>query len=108
MPAQIAFLPAYEFESGPVPLLIERHEGRTFIECDNGGIVLYYLNAKQNRDDDFGSYHIRGVCIPGEGAFFELFDKFGRVLSEPLTYSVECVEERLLNGIIWQVQSEPS
>ena len=51
-------------------------EGVTLIECSEAAALLNYLDTE--RDFKFSpECYLRGVVIPGEGAFFDLFDSFG-------------------------------
>lgn len=66
---KIASLSAFEFWDGPIPLLVERHDSKTFIECGSGDIVLDYLDGWKTRNPDLSQFLIKRVSIPGEGAF---------------------------------------
>ncbi len=103
----VAYLPAYEFGEGPIPLRIEEQAGKTFIECDRGDVVLVYLGGREQSGNKCPNrVRIKGVCIPGEACFFELFDQFGRVSSETLEFNCQAVQERLLKFVIWRVQTD--
>ena len=96
-------------ESGSrIPIRIRRWQDRTFLECDEPDQLLSHLGLNKERSDQargntINGAILRGVYIPGEGGYFQLFDHFGAVNHEPLWLSDKETVQRLLSSVLWEV-----
>lgn len=94
-----------------IPIRIGRWEDRTFLECDHSEEILKHLgysssdcSSSDSSGLSFGNVagtYLRGVLIPGEGGFLQLFDLFGPTHHQALWISENIVEKRLRHSVIW-------
>jgi hypothetical protein len=91
-------------ESGVrIPVRLRQWEGKTFLICTQTRPLLQYLTGRQYANADFESTILKGVVIPEEGSFFQVFDSFGSALHEEIHLTPQETQTRLLDSMIWQV-----
>ncbi len=86
-----------------IPVKVKRWRERTLVECDYPLDLLSHLGLADFARDELEGVIVRGVVIPGEGGFFQLFDTFGAMHREPLFLAQADADKKFLNSLIWEV-----
>ena len=86
-----------------IPVKVRRWEERTFIECDFAQEILQHFGFSDVPSLGFHGTVLRGVLVPGEGGYFQLFDNFGATHREPLRLAEAQADARFLKSLIWEV-----
>ncbi len=88
----------------PIPLRIKQWERKTFIECRFSEPFMKALGISLN-GNSLSDTFLKGVCTPGDGGVFQLFDKFGSVATSCFRVPEHIVHEKLIGAMIWEIQS---
>ena len=83
-------LPVSVAESGP----------KRLVECREAATFLRHISGNRCDPELSPDTFLRGVVIPGEGAFFQLRDVFGVVADDVCRLTDSEVRETL-SGILW-------
>lgn len=82
-----------------IPLQVATWEGTTLLECRDPQAFLRQVAEGRSELSLSPDTYLRGVVIPGEGAFFQLRDPFGLVADDVLSLGEEEARLRLLDRI---------
>ena len=84
-------------KGNPVDISVEMtQEGVALIECSEPLAFMTYLDIKGKVN---ANCYLRGIAIPGEGAFFDLFDRFGSIMRDVMRLSDKKSKDLLLSKI---------
>lgn len=77
----------------------ETKDGVTLLQCFEPAVLLSYLNVNRDYKLLGEECYVKGVAIPGEGAFFDLFDAFGSLTRDIVRLTDQQSEELILSRI---------
>ena len=86
-------------EGKSIPLIIEKtDEGTTLIQCYEPQEMMNYFDVGDEVRLSSDCY-IKGAVVPGEGAFFDLFDSFGTLINDVISLNDQEADELLFSRI---------
>lgn len=83
-----------------IPLRVAHHEDRLLLECREPDRFLSSVCARSGTPPLPPDLYLRGVVIPGEGAFFQLLDPLGVVVEGAGRLDRRQATRLLLNRIL--------
>ena len=91
----------YTPEGGSILINAKQWNGRWFLECNDARAMLEHIHGERLQASFGSGTKVRGVVIPGEGAFFELFDQFGSLVDEVVQLDDSEARKRILDVMVW-------